>query len=126
MGGLIYHTGGGFYLDVSPRNRKLNPLVLSDGSVKDHAIFSVGGRAIDKEAAVADAFTGNQNAFRVHAIEYVLKALALRTNQIFDGHTEFIKEQFGRAMIQHGPNRTNSEPVPHCVTHINQQHADAL
>ena len=101
-------------------------MVLPNGSVKHNAVFSVGGRAIDKEATVSDTFAGNQNAFRVHAIEYVFKAFTFDTNQIFDRHTKFIKKQFGRAMVQHGANGANREPVPHCVTHIDQQHADAL
>src|SRR3546814_16987044 len=74
---LVDHLGCGGDLDISAGDRKLHALILADRAAEDRAILGIGGRAVDEEAAVADALGCDQYAFGITARQDVTEALAL-------------------------------------------------
>src|SRR5688572_1162483 len=101
---LVAHQVSGAYLRVGARDRKLNPLVLPDRPIQHHPFVRVGARALDEPVAVPDAFGGNQDALRVHAVEDVAEPLALLADQVIRGHLEILEEHLVGLVVDHVAN----------------------
>src|SRR3546814_9093864 len=52
-------------------------LIFADRAAEDRAILGIGGRAVDEEAAVADALGCDQYAFGIHSRQDVAEALEI-------------------------------------------------
>jgi hypothetical protein len=68
---------GRFELGIGPRQRELDPLVLTNRAVEDDALFGIFDALVEQPATVADAFLSDQNALGVHPIEDVAEPPAL-------------------------------------------------
>ena len=86
-------------------------LIFADGAAEHFALFGIGARAVDEEAAVADAFRRDQDALGIHAVDDVAEALALFADQIFGRHFQIVEEQFGRGVIDHRADRADGEAL---------------
>ncbi len=123
---LGHHLGGGGDLHIGARNRELDALVLADGPAEDAALPGIGGGAVDEEAAIADAFGGDQDALGIHAVDDVAEALVLLADQIFGRHFEIVEEQLGGGVVEHGADGPDGEALAQRLLHIDQQHAHAV
>ena len=79
----------------------LDALVLRDGPVENHTVVAVFSSAIDKPVAVADAFGGDQNTFRVHAVEDIAEAFALLADKVLFRNFEVVEEDLVGFVIHH-------------------------
>src|ERR687890_181486 len=75
------HQIGG--LDLRPRRaeRELDPLIGADRATEDLARLRVPRRALDEPAPVADELGGNENSFRIPAVEDVAEPHTLGPDQ---------------------------------------------
>src|SRR5438034_403477 len=70
------HERRGLGRHVGARDRELHALVLADRATEHLALARIGGRLCEEPSRVADALGTDQDAFGVHAVEDVAKALA--------------------------------------------------
>jgi hypothetical protein len=62
----------------------LDPLVLTDMSVKDCPLCCISRSFFYKPKAVANAFRSDQDAFGIQAVKHITEPLTFFTDQIFD------------------------------------------
>src|SRR5262245_27216509 len=74
--------------------RMLNGLVLADWSVKDDTLAGIVRGFSQGSRAKSHRFSGNQNAFRVHAMQNVFKAAALLADAVGFLDFKVLEEQF--------------------------------
>ena len=110
---------------MSARDRKLDTLVFADRHTEHLALRGIVARAVDEPARVADTLGGDQDSFRVHAVENVAEALAFLADQVGGRHPQVVEEQFGGGMVQHGCERFDGETLADRVTQVDQQHRHA-
>src|SRR5258706_6683943 len=68
----------------------LDRLVLADRPVEYDAFLRIFRRALERDLAEADRFGGDQDALRVHAVEYVFEAAAFLADTVGDGYFEAV------------------------------------
>ena len=95
-GRLEHHQVGRFQCHPVLRQRVLNALVLSDGSIKDDALLGVIRCAIQRALPQAHRLSRNENALGVHAVQDVLEALAFFSNAVCSRHRHAIEEHLVR------------------------------
>ena len=71
----------------------LNGLVLTNRPPKHFTLPRIGRCAFKRQLAKADRFRANQNAFRVEAMQQIVKALAFFADQICGRDLETINKQ---------------------------------
>ncbi len=105
------HQVGSPHVDVGPRDRELDPLVLADRPVEDHSALGVVRRPLDEPVAVADTFGGDQDALGVHAVENVAEATSLLADQVLCWDLQVVEEEGVGVVIHHGVDRMHFESV---------------
>jgi len=83
-------------------------------------------RTIDEPAAVADALGRDQDALGVHPIEDVAEALALDTDQILGRHPHILEGQCGRAVVEHGADRSHGQAIPDGLMQVDDEDAEPV
>ena len=105
--GLLHHEVGGLDVRVGAGYGELDALVLSDGTAEDDALVGPPRRPAQKEAAVAHALGGDEDALGVHAVHDVPQALALLPDKITGGHLDAVEQELVRKVVHH------HAPAPH-------------
>src|SRR5262249_16718714 len=119
--GLDPHQIRRLDMRVSLRNRKLNPLVLTDRTAEHDALARVFGCALDEPPTIADALAGNENALRIHSVQQIFEAFPFLADQVLYWHFEIVDEQLRRRMIHHGADGPYRNAVADRLTHIDEQ-----
>lgn len=62
-------------------------LILSDGPAEHDAYFGIGRRALNGHLTEAHGFSGDQNSFRIQAMQNILEAAAFVSDAVSRGNT---------------------------------------
>src|SRR5690606_37210293 len=73
-GSLSHHECRGLHLHMGTSERKLNALILADRSAEHLPLARVARSLFHEPASVADAFSADEDALYVHAVEYISEA----------------------------------------------------
>ena len=95
--------------------RELDALVLPNRAAKHLTLLRVTGCTIKEKARVANAFGGDQDAFGIHARQYVAEALPFLPDTVGGGDLHIVEEHRRRAVIHHGFNGLDrkTRTIPH-------------
>jgi len=121
LAGTPAHQIGGLGLDVAFSDRELHTLVLPDRAVKHTALARVARAPVDEPAGVADAFGGNQCALGVQAIEDVLKAFAILTNQVVHRDLQILEEKLTGLVVDHVADGLDRQPLANGLMQVNDE-----
>src|SRR5215217_7585064 len=123
-GGFLDHERGRLDARVRPRKGELDALVLPDGPAEDLAFLRPRGRSVDKEAAVADALGGDQDALGVHAVQHVAETLPLLTDEVLQRYPQVLEEQLVGGVVHHDAPGFDGETVG--VSQIHEKDRESL
>ena len=119
-GGLVAHEVGRLDRSVRARERELHALVGADRPLEHDALAGVARRAVEEEAAVADALGRDQHALGVHAVEDVAEAAALLADERVVRHGEVGDEDLAGMVVHHRLDRPDLERVAR-GPHVDQE-----
>src|ERR1035437_2325355 len=102
---IVNHELGRAHCGIGLGNGKLDALILADRPTKHFAVTRVFDRCVGKPFRIANTFCGDQNALRVHAGQYVTKALTFLADQVSGWNNHVVKKDFACAVVHHRPNR---------------------
>ena len=91
--GLEGHQVGRLQLRPGLGERVGDALVLADGAAEHDALLRIGRRALERGAAQADGFGGEQHPFGVEALQQVFEALPFLADQGLVRDLEVVDEQ---------------------------------
>ena len=105
---------------------ELYALVHGDGATKHHAVFGVLGGAVDKPIAIANAFSGNQNALGIQAVENVFETQTFFANAVFNWDAQVVNEDFVGLVVDHVANGFDGDGLAHLFAQIDQEDRQAF
>ena len=111
---------------MGPGNGELHALVSPNGAAKDLPVRRISGSSRYKEAGIANALGGDQDALGVHAVQDVAETGTLLPDAVANRHPQVVKEQLGGTVIHHGVDGFDGQPVADRGAHIHQQDRHAI
>ena len=115
------HQRRRFRLRIGLGDRELDALILPDRAAEHLALIGIAGGLGDEPAGIADAFGGDQDALRIHAVQDVAEALAFLADQVLRRHFQIVQEDFRGGVVQHGADRADGQPLAQRLFHIDQE-----
>ena len=112
------HEVGGLDIDVRPRDRELNSLVLTDRTSEHHPVVCVFAGSVDEPSTITHTLGRDQDPLGVQPVEQIAEPFTLLANPVLDRHLEIVEEDLRRRVVDHGANRMDSHPVPDGVLEI--------
>ena len=112
-------------MGVCLRDRELDSLIGPDRTSEDDPVASVGGRAIDKPAPVANRLGSDEDPLHVPAVDDVAKALAFLADAVLDRDLHILQEDGVGMVVDHHVQRVDLH-VAFDIAHVHQEDGKPL
>src|SRR5262249_16784754 len=96
---FVAHQISRSHASVTLCDGKLDALVFGDGAIENDSFVGVCSSLVDEPISVANAFSGDKNAFGVHPIEDVAKARSFIADEVLCRDLEVVEKDFVGLMI---------------------------